>query len=200
MDLLLASDLSFVTEDFATSDPAALFRLPSLTMDSIEQLLHLRQGGLSIKEYVHQFGELSDQVPLYDEILFKDLFHFGLNEPIKSLHKYFFLVESLRAVWAFLWTMHYNWVTLFSYGCHRGGSRRCTPSGEDARTRARSQDGGGEDLPPAPESLNRPVKPESAHVRPAKPGPARVMSAPPESPGQDGHHACGYASLARTDY
>ncbi len=59
-------------------------------MDSIEQLLHLRQGGLSIKEYVHQFGELSDQVPLYDEILFKDLFHFGLNEPIKSLHKYFF--------------------------------------------------------------------------------------------------------------
>ncbi len=26
-----------------------------------------------------------------------------------------------------------------------------------------------------PESLNRPAKPESAHVRPAKPGPARVM-------------------------
>ncbi len=59
-------------------------------MDSIEQLLHLRQGGLSIEEYVHQFGELSYQVPLYDEILFKDLFHFGLNEPIKSLHKSFF--------------------------------------------------------------------------------------------------------------
>ncbi len=51
-------------------------------MDSIDQLLHLRQGGLSIEEYVHQFCELSFQVPLYDEILFKDLFHFG---HIKSL-------------------------------------------------------------------------------------------------------------------
>ncbi len=57
-------------------------------MDSIDQLLHLRQGGLSIEEYVHQFCELSFQVPLYDEILFKDLFHFGLNKHIKSLfHK-----------------------------------------------------------------------------------------------------------------
>ncbi len=53
-------------------------------MDSVEQLLHLRQGGLSVKEYVHQFGELSIEVPLYDEILFKDLFYFGLNEHSKS--------------------------------------------------------------------------------------------------------------------
>ncbi len=53
-------------------------------MDSIDQLLHLRQGGLSIEEYVHQFCELSFQVPLYDEILFKDLFHFGLNKHTKS--------------------------------------------------------------------------------------------------------------------
>ncbi len=36
------------------------------------------------------FCELSYQVPLYDKFLFKDLFHFGLNEPIKSLHKSFF--------------------------------------------------------------------------------------------------------------
>ncbi len=53
-------------------------------MDSIDQLLHLRQAGLSIEEYVHQFWELSYQVPLYDEFLFKDLFYFGLNEHIKS--------------------------------------------------------------------------------------------------------------------
>ncbi len=53
-------------------------------MDSIDQLLHLRQGGLSIEEYVHQFWELSYQVPLYDEFLFKDLFYFGLNEHSKS--------------------------------------------------------------------------------------------------------------------
>ncbi len=54
-------------------------------MDSIDQLLQLRQGGLSIEEYVHQFCELTYQVSLYDEILFKDLFHFGLNKHIKSL-------------------------------------------------------------------------------------------------------------------
>ncbi len=53
-------------------------------MDSIDQLLHLRQGGLSIEEYVHQLCELSYQVPLYDEFLFKDLFHLGLNGHIKS--------------------------------------------------------------------------------------------------------------------
>ncbi len=74
-----------VTEDFATSDPAASSRLTSQTMDSIGQLLHLRQGGLIMEEYVHQFCELSYQVPLYDESLFKDLFYFGLNSHIKAM-------------------------------------------------------------------------------------------------------------------
>ncbi len=54
-------------------------------MDSIGQLLHLRQGGLTMEEYVHQFCELSYQVPLYDESLFKDLFYFGLNSHIKAM-------------------------------------------------------------------------------------------------------------------
>ncbi len=54
-------------------------------MDSIGQLLHLRQGGLTLEEYVHQFCELSYQVPLYDESLFKDLFYFGLNSHIKAM-------------------------------------------------------------------------------------------------------------------
>ncbi len=54
-------------------------------MDSIDQRLHLRQGGLSIEEYVHRFCELSFQVPLYNKFLFKDLFYFGLNRHIKSL-------------------------------------------------------------------------------------------------------------------
>ncbi len=54
-------------------------------MDAIDQLLHLHQGGLSIEEYVHQFCELTYQVPLYDEFLFKDLFHFGLNRHVKSM-------------------------------------------------------------------------------------------------------------------
>ncbi len=55
------------------------------TMDCIGQLLHLCQGGLTMEEYVHQFCELSYQVPLYDESLFKDLFYFGLNSHIKAM-------------------------------------------------------------------------------------------------------------------
>ncbi len=72
-----------ITEDFATSDPAALFRLPSPTMDSLDQLLHLHLGGLSIEEYVHQFCELSDKVP-FGFVFLKDIFLFGLIEPVKS--------------------------------------------------------------------------------------------------------------------
>ncbi len=60
-------------------------------MDCIGQLLHLRQGGLTMEEYVHQFCELSYQVPLYDDSLFKDLFYFGLNSHIKAMfNKSFF--------------------------------------------------------------------------------------------------------------
>ncbi len=72
------------TEDFANSDPAASSHLPSSTMDSISLLLHLRQGGLTMEEYVHQFCELSYQVPLYDEYLFKNLFYFGLTSQVKA--------------------------------------------------------------------------------------------------------------------
>ncbi len=44
-----------------------------------------------MEEYVHQFCELSYQVPLYDEYLFKDLFYFGLNSDIKAMfNKYLF--------------------------------------------------------------------------------------------------------------
>ncbi len=37
-----------------------------------------------MEEYVHQFCELSYQVPLYDEYLFKDLFYFGLTSQVKA--------------------------------------------------------------------------------------------------------------------
>ncbi len=38
-----------------------------------------------MEEYVYQFCDLSYQVPLYDESLFKDLFYFGLNSHIKAM-------------------------------------------------------------------------------------------------------------------
>ncbi len=60
------------------------FHQSRLTIDPVDQLLGLRQGDRSIEDYVQQFCELIYQVPLYDEILFKDLFQFGLNEPLKS--------------------------------------------------------------------------------------------------------------------
>ncbi|ROI24877.1 hypothetical protein DPX16_21229 [Anabarilius grahami] len=52
-------------------------------MDPVNQLLDLRQGELSIEDYIHQFCELSFLVPS-DEVILKDIFRFGLNEPLKS--------------------------------------------------------------------------------------------------------------------
>ncbi len=52
-------------------------------MDPFNQLLDLRQGSQSIEEYVTQFCVLSDKVP-FDEVALKDIFRFGLSEPVKS--------------------------------------------------------------------------------------------------------------------
>ncbi len=52
-------------------------------MDPFDQLLDLRQGSSSIEEYIIQFCEITYKVP-FDEVMLKDIFCFGLNEPIKS--------------------------------------------------------------------------------------------------------------------
>ncbi len=52
-------------------------------MDPFDQLLDLRQGSSSIVEYIIQFCEITYKVP-FDEVMLKDIFRFGLNEPIKS--------------------------------------------------------------------------------------------------------------------
>ncbi len=52
-------------------------------MDPFDQLLDLRQGSSSIEEYVTQFCEITYKVP-FDEVILKDIFCFGLNEPVKS--------------------------------------------------------------------------------------------------------------------
>ncbi len=52
-------------------------------MDASYQIFDLRQGRLSIEEYVTQFCLLSNKVH-FDEVALKDIFRFGLNEPIKS--------------------------------------------------------------------------------------------------------------------
>jgi len=52
-------------------------------MDPFDQLLDLKQGSSPIEEYVTQFYEKSCKVP-FDEVALKDIFRFGLCEPIKS--------------------------------------------------------------------------------------------------------------------
>ncbi len=52
-------------------------------MEPFDQLLDLRQGSSSIEEYVTQFCEITCKVT-FDEVVLKDIFRFGLNEPIKS--------------------------------------------------------------------------------------------------------------------
>lgn len=54
------------------------FHQSSLTPDPVDQLLSLRKRDKSIEDCVQQFCELVYQVPLNDEDLFKDLFHFGI--------------------------------------------------------------------------------------------------------------------------
>ncbi len=73
-----------LTTEVSVPVSMSAYHQSSLTIDPVDQLLGLRQGDRSIEDYVQQFCELVYQVPLYDETLFKDLFRFGLNEPVKS--------------------------------------------------------------------------------------------------------------------
>ncbi len=72
-----------VTEYSATQGSSSFSKEPWPGVDPFDQLLDLRQGNSSIEEYVTQFCELSYGV-LFDEVALKDIFRFGLNEPVKS--------------------------------------------------------------------------------------------------------------------
>ncbi len=154
-------------------------------MDCIDQLLHLRQGGLSIEEYVHQFCELSYQVPLYDESLFKDLFYFGLNRHIKAMFN-----KSLFSGGVFNGSLR----GLMDYALLYAGSSFTVGVAEEegdtmSLTKMADAPEGTHKMAEAtthhqkPESTHvMPTEPGSAHVMPAKPGSALVVPAMPESP------------------
>ncbi len=72
-----------ITEYSATRGSSGFSNGPWSGMDIFNQLLDLHQGTLSIEEYVTQFCLLSNEVH-FDEVVLKDIFRFGLNEPIKS--------------------------------------------------------------------------------------------------------------------
>ncbi len=165
---------SSIQKTSPNSDPAALSRLPSPTMDAIDQLLHLCHGGLSIEEYVHQFCELSYQVLLYNEFLFKDLFHFGLNRHIKSLFN-----KSLFPGGVFNGSLR----GLMDYALlYAGSSFTVGVAEEEGDTTSLTK------MADAPEGTHKMAeatthhqKPESAHVMPTKPGSAHVMPTKPGS-------------------
>ncbi len=72
-----------VTEYSAPRGSSGFSNGPWSGMDPFNQLLDLRQGSLSIEEYVTQFCVLSDKVP-FDEVALKNIFRFGLSKPVKS--------------------------------------------------------------------------------------------------------------------
>ncbi len=163
-------------------------------MDSIYQLLHLRQGGPSIEEYVHQFCELSYQVPLYDKFLFKDLFHFGLNGHIKSqLNKSLFpggeFNGSLRGLldYALLYAGSSFTVGVAEKECDTALLTKMADAPESTHKMAEAtthhqKPGSAHVMPTEPGSAHvMPAEPGSAHVVPAKPGSALVVPAKPGS-------------------
>ncbi len=163
-------------------------------MDSIYQLLHLRQGGLSIEEYVHQFCELSYQVPLYDKFLFKDLFHFGLNGHIKSqFNKSLFpggeFNGSLRGLldYALLYAGSSFTVGVAEKECDTALLTKMADAPEGTHKMAEEtthhqKPGSAHVMPTEPGSAHvMPAEPGSAHVVPAKPGSALVVPAKPGS-------------------
>ncbi len=147
-------------------------------MDPFDQLLDLKQGSSPIEEYVTQFYEISCKVP-FDEVALKDIFRFGLCEPIKS-----YLPEG---------KFHCSLKDFMDYALLCAGSSFTVGVAEEEHDTALTHvmaDAPEHDCKMAattthhqsPESHNMPTEPESAHIMPAKPGPARIMSATPESP------------------
>ncbi len=98
-----------------------------------------------MEEYVHQFCELSYQVPLYDESLFKDLFYFGLDSHIKAMfNKSLFsggvYNGSLRGLMDY--ALLYAGSSFTVPGARRVRSRACSvPGARRVRSRARSVPG-----------------------------------------------------------
>ncbi len=72
-----------ITEYSASRGSSGFSNGPWSGTDPFNQLLDLRQGSLSIEEYATQFFVLADKVP-FEEVFLKDIFRFGLSEPVKS--------------------------------------------------------------------------------------------------------------------
>ncbi len=83
MDPTVSRLVSSVTEYSARPGSSGFSNRLWSGRDAAYRLCDLRQGNLSIEEYVSQFCLLSNEVN-FDEVALKDLFRLGLNEPVKS--------------------------------------------------------------------------------------------------------------------
>ncbi len=135
-------------------------------MDPFDQLLDLKQGSSPIEEYVTQFYEISCKVP-FDEVALKDIFRFGLCEPIKS-----YLPEG---------KFHCSLKDFMHYALLCAGSSFTVGVAEEEHDTALTHvmaDAPEHDRKMAattthhqsPESHNMPTEPEAAHVMPASQG------------------------------
>ncbi len=150
-------------------------------MDCIDQLLHLRQGCLSIFEYVYQFCELSYEVPLYDELLFTDLFQFGLNEPVKSCLPAGGFNGSLKDCIDYALLCAGSSFTVGVAGSAPGSAPEPAPSQElagSAPEPAPSQELAGSAPEPAPSQELAGSAPESAQLSFISAGPAQLSAGP----------------------
>ncbi len=149
---------------------------------------------------------MHQEYTLYDEFLFKDLFHFGLNRHIKSLfHKSLFTEGvfngSLRGLMdcALLYAGYSFTVGFAEEERNTASLTKMADAPECTHKMAATatghiitaiQESGkitashcepNQVTADLPEPHNRPAKPESAHVVPAKPGSALVVPAKPGS-------------------
>ncbi len=129
------------------------------------------------------------QVPLYDEILFKDLFHFGLNKHIKSLFPGGDFKGSLRGFINCALLCAGSSLTVGVSDEERNTAPETkmvdAPEGTHKMAEAtthRQKPGSADVMPTKPGSAHvMPTKPGSAHVMPAKPGSALIVPAKPGS-------------------
>ncbi len=153
-----------------------------------------------MEEYVHQFCELSDKVP-FGDVFLKDIFRFGLSEPVKSWLPEGKFDVSLTDFMDYALMVAGSSFTVGVLEEKRNTASETEVTDAPERTHKMAATATGHIITAIhesgkvtashcepnqvtadlPEPHNRPAKPESAHVMPAKPESAHVMPAKPGS-------------------
>ncbi len=152
-------------------------------MEAFNQLLDLKQGSLPIEEYVTRFYEISCKVP-FDEVAFKDIFRFGLNEPIKSCLSAGRFNCSLKDFidYALLCAGSSLTVGVSEEERNTASETKMADAPEHDRNMSATPESPAK-MAADPEPHDSPAKPESALTRPAKlEFPARMATTPTDAP------------------